>query len=125
MLLKCQKAAVRRKLRDRNPDLFSAFEIFDHKGMNDLSVAPRGSAKMTMRLRAATSRRRPVLLCLEYGAGHCIESPIASARNGSRRSGGSCFGGSVQQDSSHLIWRRTVIRTWWQRTQVDQLATKL
>jgi hypothetical protein len=32
MLLKCQKAAVRRKLRDRNPDLFSAFEIFDHAG---------------------------------------------------------------------------------------------
>jgi hypothetical protein len=30
MLLKCQKAAVRRKLRDRNPELFSAFEIFDH-----------------------------------------------------------------------------------------------
>ena len=33
MLLKCQKAAVRRKLRDRNPDLFSAFEIFDHAGL--------------------------------------------------------------------------------------------
>jgi CheY-like chemotaxis protein len=32
MLLKCQKAAVRRKLRDRNPDLFSAFEILDHTG---------------------------------------------------------------------------------------------
>ena len=28
MLLKCQIAAVRRKLRDRNPDLFRAFEIF-------------------------------------------------------------------------------------------------
>jgi hypothetical protein len=33
MLLKCQKAAVRRKLRDRNPDLFSTFEIFDHAGL--------------------------------------------------------------------------------------------
>jgi hypothetical protein len=32
MFLKCQKAAVRRKLRDRNPDLFSAFEILDHTG---------------------------------------------------------------------------------------------
>jgi hypothetical protein len=30
MLLKCQKAAVRIKLRDRNPDLFTAFEILDH-----------------------------------------------------------------------------------------------
>jgi hypothetical protein len=30
MLLKCQKVAVRRKLRDRNPDPFSTFEIFDH-----------------------------------------------------------------------------------------------
>ena len=28
MLLKCQKAAVRRTLRDRNP--FSTFEIFEH-----------------------------------------------------------------------------------------------
>jgi hypothetical protein len=33
MLLKCQNAAVRRKLRDRNPDLFSAFEILDHTGI--------------------------------------------------------------------------------------------
>lgn len=31
-LLKCQIAAVRRNLRDRNPDLFRAFEIFDHTG---------------------------------------------------------------------------------------------
>jgi hypothetical protein len=30
MLLKCQIAAVRRKLRDRNPDLFRALEIFAH-----------------------------------------------------------------------------------------------
>jgi hypothetical protein len=29
---RCQKAAVRRKLRDRTPDPFSAFEIFDHTG---------------------------------------------------------------------------------------------
>lgn len=32
MLMKCHKTAVRRKLRDRYQDLFSAFEIFDHTG---------------------------------------------------------------------------------------------
>ena len=39
MLLKCQKAAVRRKLRDRNPDLSSAFEIFDLRGFGSVLLA--------------------------------------------------------------------------------------
>ena len=43
-------------------------------GMNDPRVAPWQSAKMTARLQAATGSGKPVLLRLEYEAGHGIGS---------------------------------------------------
>ena len=43
MLLKCQKAAVRRKYETRNLDLFSAFEILDNTGSSFFDSVPRGA----------------------------------------------------------------------------------
>jgi hypothetical protein len=61
-LLKCQKAVVRRKLRDRNPDLFSAFEIFDHARLlanlvvcGSSIVLPNGSTFLAVKLFADDS----------------------------------------------------------------------
>ncbi|MFC2150057.1 prolyl oligopeptidase family serine peptidase [Calditrichota bacterium] len=43
-------------------------------GINDPRVTPWMSAKMTARLQAATSNKTPVLLLVEYSAGHGIRS---------------------------------------------------
>src|SRR5580692_5511679 len=53
MLMKCQKAAVRRKLRDRNPDLFSAFEILDHTRGNHDIIASLFSGGSALKIRAS------------------------------------------------------------------------
>ena len=43
-------------------------------GINDPRVAPWTSAKMTARLQAATSGTRPILLRVDFDAGHGIGS---------------------------------------------------
>jgi prolyl oligopeptidase len=49
-------------------------------GGNDPLVSPWHSAKMAARLQAATSSRRPVLLRVDYGAGHGAIGAAASQR---------------------------------------------
>src|SRR5580692_12713761 len=61
MLLKCQKAAVRRKLRDRNPDLFSAFEILDHTRSALASHALAAQPKSPSALGADAAPDRPLV----------------------------------------------------------------
>ncbi|MGZ3611705.1 MAG: prolyl oligopeptidase family serine peptidase, partial [Ktedonobacteraceae bacterium] len=41
-----------------------------YAGINDPRVDPMQSAKMTARLQAATSSKKPVLLRVDYDAGH-------------------------------------------------------
>jgi prolyl oligopeptidase len=44
-------------------------------GINDARVAPSDSAKMAARLQAATTSGKPVLLCVDYQAGHGVGAP--------------------------------------------------
>jgi prolyl oligopeptidase len=47
-------------------------------GINDARVTPSDSAKMAARLQAATTSGKPVLLRIDYEAGHGVGTPKAS-----------------------------------------------
>jgi prolyl oligopeptidase len=53
--------------------------VFFLAGMNDGRVDPAQSLKMTARLQAATSSKRPVLLEADYGSGHGIGDNLSAA----------------------------------------------
>jgi hypothetical protein len=58
----CVKAAVARKLRDRKPSLFNAFEIFDHISLPYSPVLMRFVNEETNGSRIWTSQRSAILL---------------------------------------------------------------
>jgi hypothetical protein len=62
MLLRFQKAAVARKLRDRKPSLFNAFEIFDYTSLPYSPFLMRFVNEETNGSRIWTSQRSAILL---------------------------------------------------------------
>ena len=86
MFLKCQIAAVRRKLRDRNPDLFSAFEIFDHTGTAVLCEVDRKSLKHGDRFKIELARCLNVVLAwhpsddMKQGRWRIVFQPLRDER---------------------------------------------
>ena len=67
-------------------------------GRNDPRVAPWESAKMTARLQAATTSSKPVLLRLDYQAGHGIGSTKAQVEH------------ELADEWSFLLWQLGVAR---------------
>jgi prolyl oligopeptidase len=53
--------------------------VFFLAGMNDGRVDPAQSLKMTARLQAATTSKRPILLEADYGSGHGIGDNLSAA----------------------------------------------